>query len=170
MKKRIIGLLAAATMLLGVSASAAEAVERDYAPEEGKGWLVVEINGEEVEFEYTSSTKGMTGTTHNFEAEDYTMALVFNKKLVVGEEMDKNAIAQIEIMSHATADNGYYFAKKAAGKDVVSTVTLAENETEGVLQGEFTVTVPTADRYVGDNKPGILPELELTEGEFCFFE
>lgn len=90
MKKRIIGLLAAATMLLGVSASAAEAVERDYAPEEGKGWLVVEINGEEVEFEYTSSTKGMTGTTHNFEAED-TMALVFNKKLVVGEEMDKNA-------------------------------------------------------------------------------
>jgi len=98
------------------------------------------------------------------------MALVFNKKLVVGEEMDKNAIAQIEIMSHATADNGYYFAKKAAGKDVVSTVTLAENETEGVLQGEFTVTVPTADRYVGDNKPGILPELELTEGEFCFFE
>ncbi len=170
MKKRLIGILAAATMLLGVSAGAAEAVERDYAPEEGKGWMVVEINGEEVEFEYTGSTKGMTGTTHNFKADEYTIALVFNKKLEIGKEMETNAIAQIEIMSHATADNGYYFAKKAAGKDVVSTVTLAEAQSEDIMQGEFTVTVPTADRYVGDNKPGILPELELTEGEFCFFE
>lgn len=112
----------------------------------------------------------MTGTTYNFKSDDFTMALVFNKKLVVGEEMDTNAIAQIEIMSSETSSAGYYFAKKAAGKDVVSTVTLEESEAEGITQGVFTVTVPTADRYVNDNRPGMLPELELTEGEFCFFE
>lgn len=169
MKKSIIGLLAV-TMLASMTANAAEATERNYAPEEGKGWLVVEINGEEVEFEYDGSNKGMTGTTYNFKAEEYTMSLMLNKKLEVGEEMETNAITQIEIMSHATADTGYYFAKKASGEDVVSTVTLAESQGEGILQGEFTVTVPTADRYVNDNRPGILPELELTEGEFCFFE
>ena len=37
MKKRLIGLLAAATMLLGVSAGAAEAVERDRSEERRVG-------------------------------------------------------------------------------------------------------------------------------------
>ena len=47
-------------------------------------------------------------------------------------------------------------------------MTLKEKTDDGLLQGEFTVTVPTAERYVGDNKPGILPELKFTKGEFCF--
>lgn len=182
MKKNFIAVTALVLALAGMSVTAAEttteaateaateAVERNYSPEEGTGWLVVEINGTPVEFEFTGSTKGMAGQAYSFEADEYTMTLMLNKALKVGEEMDGNAITQIEIVSSETSSVGYYFIKKSPSKKVDSKVTLAENENEKVTQAGFSAVVPTAERYVGDNKPGILPQLELTEGEFCFCE
>ena len=177
MKKRLFILLTAAAMAFSMSAFAgeteaeteAEAADRNYDPEEGTGWLVAKINDKEVEFEYENMTKGMTGTTYNFEAEEFSLSIVLNKDLKVGEEMDKNAITQIEVVSSETASVGYYFSKKSTGNDVDSKVTLEKNE-DGLMQGEFSVVVLKADRYVGDNKPGILPELDFTDGEFCFRE
>lgn len=107
MKKRLFILLAAAAMAFSMSAFAgeteaeteAEAADRNYDPEEGTGWLVAKINDKEVEFEYENMTKGMTGTTYNFEAEEFSLSIVLNKDLKVGEEMDKNAITQIEVVS-----------------------------------------------------------------------
>lgn len=182
MKKRLLVMLALATMMLGTTAFAAEtelpeaqeteveASERNYDPEEGTGWLVAKINDKEVEFEYESKTSGMTGTTYNFEAEDFTLSFVLNKALEVGTEMDENAITQIEVVSSDAASVGYYFSKKSTGSNVDSKVTLGEKSEDGLLKGEFSVKVLTADRYVGDNKPGILPELDFTDGEFCFRE
>lgn len=190
MKKRLLIMLSA-VMLLGtcVTVSAAEkeadtaavqeteaaaedtdeAADRDYNPEAGAGWLAAEINDEPVEFEFESAAKGMTGTTYTFKSEKFSVSLMFNKSLEVGEEMDKNAITQIEVVSSDNASSGYYFVKKSSGQDVESTVTLEKSE-DGLVQGTFTVTVPTAERYVGDNRPGILEELVFTEGEFCFHE
>lgn len=182
MKKRLLVMLAMATMLMGTCAmaeeteaveepaTAEEAVERNYAPEAGTGWLVAKINGEDVELEFESATKGMTGKTYSFASEEYEINLMLNKSLKVGEEMEENAITQIEVLSHVESSYGYYFTKKSPGAAVVSTVTLAETENEDMMQGEFTVTVPSGDRYVGDFRPGILPELVFTEGEFCFCE
>ena len=175
-------MLALTTMMLGTTAFAAEtelpeaqeteaeASERNYGPEEGTGWLVAKINDKEVEFEYESKTSGMTGTTYSFEAEDFTLSFVLNKALEVGTEMDENAITQIEVVSSDAASVGYYFSKKSTGSNVDSKVTLGEKSEDGLLKGEFSVKVLTADRYVGDNKPGILPELDFTDGEFCFRE
>ncbi len=182
MKKRLLVMLALTTMMLGTTAFAAEtelpeaqeteaeASERNYDPEEGTGWLVAKINDKEVEFEYESKTSGMTGTTYSFEAEDFTLSFVLNKALEVGTEMDENAITQIEVVSSDAASVGYYFSKKSTGSNVDSKVTLGEKSEDGLLKGEFSVKVLTADRYVGDNKPGILPELDFTDGEFCFRE
>lgn len=191
MKKRLVIMLALTAMLVGttVTASAADkeadtaavqetetagedaqkAEDRDYNPEAGTGWLVADMNEEPVEFEFDSAAKGMTGTAYTFKSDKFTMTLMLNKSLEVGKEMDKNAITQIEVVSSDSASAGYYFIKKSSGKDVDSTVTLEKSE-DGLIQGTFTVTVPTAERYVGDNKPGILEELVFTEGEFCFHE
>ena len=79
MKKKLIAILALAVMVMGTSVTAAaaetktaeesaaeevteaaeETEERDYNPEEGKGWLTAEINEEPVEFEYAGQTKGI---------------------------------------------------------------------------------------------------------------
>ncbi|MDO4274268.1 MAG: hypothetical protein Q4D16_11400 [Eubacteriales bacterium] len=191
MKKRLVIMLTLATMLVGtcVTAGAAEkeadkaavqeteaadedggkAEDRNYDPEAGTGWLAADLNEEPVEFEFDSAAKGMTGTTYTFKSENFTMTFMLNKSLEVGTEMDKNAITQIEVVSSDKASVGYYFVKKSPGQDVDSTVTLEKSE-DGLVQGTFTVTVPTAERYVGDNKPGILEQLVFTEGEFCFHE
>lgn len=175
MIKKLIALLILSTMLTGTMVIAEETpdtevtAERNYSPEAGTGWLAVKINDELVEFEYTGTQKGMTGEVHSFEAESFSMLLMLNKKLELGTEMETNAITQIEIMSDDASSSGYYFTKKTSSSDVTSKVLLAEATSEDITQGTFEVTVLTADRYVGDNKPGILPQLELTEGEFCFY-
>lgn len=183
MIKKLLSLLIIATMLSGtivmaeeaaeaetvVEEAAEEAVERNYSPEAGTGWLSVKINDTVVEFEYTGTQKGMTGEVHSFEADEFTMLIMLNKKLEIGTEMETNAITQIEIMSEETSSDGYYFTKKSSGTDVASKVLLVEATSEDITQGTFEVTVLTADRYVGDNRPGILPQLDLTEGEFCFY-
>lgn len=180
--KKVMAMLAMASMLMGscctmaaeTKPAAVEAEEtkedRNYNPESGTGWLCAEINGEPVELEFKSCTKGMTGTTYSFESKEYTMAIVFNKALKVDEEMEGNAITQIEVISSVSSSAGYYFSKKTSKTDVESTVKLVQKTDEGLLQGEFSATVLTAERYVGDSKPGILPELEITAGEFCFCE
>ena len=161
---------AAETVVEEVAEEAAEeTVERNYSPEEGTGWLSVKINDEVVEFEYTGTQKGMTGSVHSFEADRFSMLLMFNKKLEIGTEMETNAVTQIEIMSSQTDSSGYYFSKKSSSTDVTSKVLLAEATSEEITQGTFEVVVLTADRYVGDTRPGILPQLDLTEGEFCFY-
>lgn len=182
MRKRLFVVLALTTMMLGTTAFAAETetvseqsteaadAEKNYDPEEGTGWLTAKINDKEVEFEYENKTTGMTGTTYNFESDDFTLSIVFNKALEIGTEMDGNAITQIEVVSSDAASSGYYFSKKSTGNDVDSKVLLKEKSDDGLVQGEFSVKVLTADRYVGDNKPGILPELDFTDGEFCFRE
>ena len=188
MIKKLLALLIISTMLTGTVVMAEEAaetettetaveaaeeteeaVERNYSPEAGTGWLSVKINEDIVEFEYTGTQKGMTGEVHSFEAEKFSMLLMFNKKLEIGTEMETNAITQIEIMSSESSSNGYYFTKKSSSADVASKVLLAEAASEDITQGTFEVVVLTAERYVGDNKPGILPQLDLTEGEFCFY-
>ena len=47
---------------------------------------------------------------------------------------------------------------------------LDQKTEEGLMQGEFDVTVLSGNRYVGDARPGMLPELEISNGEFCFCE
>ena len=191
MKKKWIALLALAAMLTGTCALAqeTEAVsgletealsgqtaeagseeteERNYAPESGTGWLAAKINDNPVELEFTGESKGMTGTIYSFESEDYTVNIMLNKSLKAGEAMEENAVSQIEVLSREKSSVGYYFTKKSSGTDVESTAALAETDREDLVQAEFTVTVPAAERYVGDFKPGILPELVFTEGEFCF--
>lgn len=147
-----------------------EKVERNENPEEGTGWLAAKLGEEEVDLEYTGMTSGITGTTYNFDSEDYTIAIIFDKSLEVGKETETNAITQIEVMSREASSSGYYFAKKSTDSGVTSKVKLTEKTEEGLVKGEFSVTVPTADRYVGDTKPGMLPELVFTDGQFCFHE
>ena len=108
MKKRIIGLLAAVTMLAGMSVGAAETekAERNYAPEEGKGWMAVEINGEEVEFEYTGSTKGMTGTTYNFKAD----RCVFTVHICVCGAVHGSDALQRQIVVHHGEHTFFHFS------------------------------------------------------------
>lgn len=179
--KKIVAMLAMASMLAGsCSVMAAEpevttqeavsSEERNYSPESGTGWMCGEINGESVEFEFTGIGKGLTGNTYNFQSEEYDLAVTFNKDLEVDKEMKENSIIQIEIMSHNEATSGYYFAKKTVRANVDSTVTLLQKTEEGLMQGEFEVTLLSADRYVGDTRPGILPELKISAGEFCFCE
>lgn len=183
--KKTIAMLALTSMFMGTCCVMAEEPEttqetaaeeqdkkeeRDYNPESGTGWLSAEINGETVEFEFKGMTKGMTGTTYNFESEGYVMGVMFNKALEVDTPMEENAITQIEIISSLESTSGYYFSKKSSKEDVESTATLIQKTDDGLLQGEFTVTVLSGDRYVGDSRPGILPELEITDGEFCFCE
>ena len=157
----------------GVSEQSATKVEtevRDYNPEQGTGWMTAKVNDTSANLEYTGSTKGMTGTMYSFEGDGFEVNLMFNKKLEAGEEMDENAIIQIEVISSNHDSIGYYFTKKSSKTKVESNVLLSKEAPEGIMQGEFSVTVPSADRYVGDNKPGILEKLEFTEGEFGFFE
>lgn len=183
MRRKVTGLLVLAVMLMSAMAAAqaeeategasevtSEAAERNYSPEAGTGWLTAQLGDETIELTYEGSTNGMTGKTYSFTSEDFDINLMLNKSLKAGETMEGNAITQIEVLSHETSSTGYYFIKKSSGTDVTSTVTLAETDDENILQGEFSVTVPSADRYVGDFKPGILPELEFTDGEFCFCE
>ena len=177
--KKIVAMLAMASMLAGsCSVMAAEIetkaeatdAERNYSPESGTGWMYADINGEHVEFEFAGFGKGLTGHTYNFKAEEYDLAVTFNKELEVGTQMDENSIIQIELMSRDEATSGDYFAKKTVRENVDSTVILDQKTEEGLMQGEFDVTVLSGNRYVGDARPGMLPELEISNGEFCFCE
>ncbi len=189
--KKLMGIFVLVLVLAGSSALAAESelsagteaeteeteeteeeteAERDYNPSSGSGWMTVLVNEESENFEYTGSMKSMTGTVYTFESDDFSVSLMLNKDLKTGKEMDGNAITQIEVVSAAPASAGYYFVKKSSGTVVESSVLLCESTEEGIIQGEFSVTVPSSERYVGDNRPGILEELAFTEGEFCFCE
>ncbi len=142
-------------------------VERNYDPAPGEGWLYCTIYDELIEFKYVTSVKSMADTTHSFESEKYTLNLVFNKDLKVGEEMEENGLKSIEVVSSETKTAGYYAVKKSTSKNVESKV-LLEKEEEGLKQGTFHAMIHPADRWVGDLRPGIIEDLPLEEGEFCF--
>ena len=72
------------------------------------------------------------GHTYNFKAEEYDLAVTFNKELEVGTQMDENSIIQIELMSRDEATSGYYFAKKTVRENVDSTVILDQKTEEGL--------------------------------------
>lgn len=158
-------------LALGGAARAEEVAEahvRDYEPAAGTGWMVVEIYGETIEMEYTGFTKGMTGTTYSFAGGGYTLSIMFDSKLKEGETGGENSVKQLEIVSSLSATSGYYFVKKATGKAVDSEVTLVKKDHEGLWQGTFRVMAHPGDRYLGDSKPGIIEDLLLENGEFCF--
>lgn len=151
-------------------AAAEETVERNHNPEAGTGWLTVDINGEPEEFELKYVTIGLTGKTCHFESDGYTMSFILSKDLAVGETMGTNSIYQIDLLSSEEATSGYYFAKKTVKADVDSEVTLSQKTEDGLVDGTFKVTVNSAERYVGDARPGIQESLVLENGEFCFHE
>lgn len=144
--------------------------EPDYAPESGTGWMKVDIYDEPQELSFKGISKGMSGEVFIFENETYTVSIVLDKKLEVGVTGGENSIKQIEVYSHATNTSGYYFTKKSSSASVDSEVTLQKKAEDGVWQGNFRVTVLTADRWLGDMKPGLIAELPLENGEFCFCE
>ena len=67
-----------------------------------------------------------------------------------------------------TNTSGYYFSKKSPSAAVDSEVTLQQGGENGIWQATFRVTVNSADRWLGDMKPGLISELPLENGEFCF--
>lgn len=146
------------------------ATERDLDPESGSGWLTATIDGAQRELEFVSATKGMTGTVYLFQGSGYSLSLLFDKKLDVDNEVEKNSINQAEVMSSTSESSGYYFVRKGAGKEVDGKAVLLQKTDDGLFQGEFSVNIPRGDRYVGDTKPGILEVLEITDGAFCFRE
>lgn len=171
--KKIVALLLAIAMLCSMTVFAlAEAVEapaeRNYAPEAGTGWMIVDICGETQELAFVEAVRGLTGVTYVFENNAYSISIVLDRKLKVGETMGENAINSIEVLSHTSKTSGYYFTKKSSSVKVNSEVTMAKIDEDGLYQGTFKVDVTTADRWLGDAKPGILPVLNLTNGEFCF--
>lgn len=147
-----------------VETEAAEGAENE------KGWLTVDINGEPEEFELQFVTVGLTGKTYHFESDGFTMSIVFDQDLAVGETMGTNSIYQIDLLSSEEDSSGYYFSKKTVTADVDSEVTLSQKTDDGLLEGTFRVTVPTAERYVGDARPGMLEQLTLENGEFSLHE
>lgn len=168
--KRIMALLLAVMFVCSFAAFAEETAERNYAPEAGTGWMAVEIHGKPEELAFVEGTKSLSGTTYVFENEDYRISIVFDRKLEVGVTAGENSINSIEILSHVTETSGYYFTKKSSGNNVDSEVTLEKMDEDGLWQGTFRVTATTADRWLGDMKPGIIAELKLENGEFCFCE
>lgn len=170
--KKIIALLLAIMMLCGITAFAEEAAvdeaDRNYAPESGTGWMSVDIHGEHEELTYVESVRSLSGSTYIFENDDYRVSIVFDRDLEVGVTMGENSINSIEVQSHVTATSGYYFTKKSGDAAVNSEVTMEKIDEDGIWQGTFSVTVLSADRWLGDMKPGIIAELELENGEFCF--
>ena len=84
--------------------------------------------------------------------------------------MGENSINSIEVQSHVDTTSGYYFSKKSGDVSVNSEVTMEKVDEDGLWQGTFSVTVLSADRWLGDMKPGIIAELEFENGEFCFCE
>ena len=177
--KKIIALLMALMMLCGVAALAEEAatteeavveVERNYAPESGTGWMSVDIHGVHEELTYVESVRSLSGATYIFENEDYRVSIVFDRKLEAGVTMGENSINSIEVQSHVDTTSGYYFSKKSGDVSVNSEVTMEKVDEDGLWQGTFSVTVLSADRWLGDMKPGIIAELEFENGEFCFCE
>lgn len=168
MKKSFLALLL--VLMLIVPCALAETVEKNYEPEEGTGWLTCTIAGEEVEFTYVSSVKGITGTTHSFEADGFTMAIEFNSALEVGVAMTPNAIKSLEIVSASQTSRGYYYVKKTTSEDLVSEVLLETMTDEGLMHGTFSATAHPAERYVADVLPGILEDLFIEMGEFCFHQ
>ncbi len=88
----------------------------------------------------------------------------------MGVTAGENSINSIEILSHVTETSGCYFTKKSSRNNVDSEVTLEKMDEDGLWQGTFRVTATAADRWLGDMKPGIIAELKLENGEFCFCE
>ncbi|MDO4547784.1 MAG: hypothetical protein Q4D04_06800 [Clostridia bacterium] len=170
MKRTLSLILITVMMLTGSVVFAEEATQRNYAPESGSGWLVAEIYGEPVELAYTGSTKSMTGTSHAFESEDYSISIAFDRKIEVGVTMGENSVNQIELISSYTPTEGYYFTKKSSSVSVDSEVLLEKMGEDGIWQGTFRVTVNPGDRWVGDMRPGIIAGLDIENAEFCFCE
>ena len=176
--KKIIAMLLAIMMLGGISAFAEETAvtedtaaieaDRNYAPESGTGWMSVDIHGEHEELTYVESVRSLSGTTYIFENDDYRVSIVFDRNLEVGVTMGENSINSIEVQSQVSATSGYYFTKKSGDVAVSSEVTMEKMDEDGIWQGAFSVTVLSADRWLGDMKPGIIAELEFENGEFCF--
>lgn len=164
--KKICLILVIALLMLACGAIAEDA--RDTSPEPGTGWLDVEIHGAPVSFVYTGHAAGMTGDTYSFESDAYTLSIMFDKKLEVGVAASENAVQQIELISHDEATSGYYFTKKSSSAAVDSEVLLEQKTDEGLYQGTFKVTVHPGDRWVGDMRPGIIEDLVLDNGAFCF--
>lgn len=157
-------------MLFSISAWAQETTERNYAPEAGTGWMTVDIHGEPVELEFTEASKGLSGTTYVFESKAYRVSIVFDRQIKAGEAMGENAINSIEIVSHTASTSGYYFTKKTKDVPVDCEVMLEKKAEDGIWQGTFRVMAHTADRWLGDMKPGLIADLALENGEFCFCE
>lgn len=168
--KKLIVLFLTTVMLLGVSAFAEKNEKRNYEPEAGQGWMTVNIYGEPVELEFAEASKGLSGTTYIFQSEQYRVSIVFDRKLEVGKEMGENAINSIEVLSYTDATSGYYFTKKSKETPVDCEVMLEKKEDNGLWQGTFRVMVHTADRWLGDMKPGLIEDLAFENGEFCFCE
>lgn len=164
--KKLCAIMAIVLCLLSAFACA----EADYAPESGTGWMKVDIYGELQELSFKEVAKGMSGDTFIFENDNYTVSIIFDKKLEVGVTGGENSVKQIEVYSRLTNTSGYYFSKKSPSVSVDSEVTLQKKAEDGVWQGTFRVTVLTADRWLGDMKPGLIAELPLENGEFCFCE
>ncbi len=163
--KKLCTLLAIVLCLFTAFACAEEA---NYAPESGTGWMKVDIYGEPQELAFKEISKGMGGETIIFENENYSISFVLEKKLEVGVTAGENSIKQIEVFSHVTNTSGYYFSKKSPSAAVDSEVTLQQGGENGIWQATFRVTVNSADRWLGDMKPGLISELPLENGEFCF--
>ena len=101
--KKIVTLLLAIAMLCGLAAFAEEAAtdtERNYAPESGTGWMIVDIHGQTEELAYVESVRSLTGATYVFENDDYRVSIVLDRDLEAGVTMGENSINSIEIQSH----------------------------------------------------------------------
>lgn len=166
--KRVLGLVLALLLLMTTGVLACAEDVHDMEPETGAGWLHCTIQGQQVEFTYTGSTKSMSTLTHSFASDLYTMNIVFNKKLEVGTAMTVNAIQSLELISSDNATAGYYQVKKSTSQDVDSEVLLEQPAKEGCIQGTFRIMIHPIERYVGDVRPGMIQDLELTDGSFCF--
>lgn len=166
MKKLLLCTLALLVMLAPFAL--AEEGERTLAPEEGTGWLVATLEGEEYVWEYTGSIPGIGETTYVFEGGAGPLQLKFNKDLVVGEEMRPNGIKTADFVSEVTTSRGYYAVTKTTKEDVDCAVLMEKIDADGIWQGTFTLTVTPNERTVADTRPGILETLTFEDGSFCF--
>lgn len=164
MKKAEIVLISIMMLLMW---SSAVADSSGTEPVVEKQELRVEIQGKEEIFAYAGSTPGMSGTVYNFNSKEYSLSFIFNKKIKTGEEMNRNAFQQIEVISSNPATAGYYFVKKTIGKDNESKL-LLEVQEKAKLKGEFSFIIHPADRWVGDLRPGMIENLEFKNGSFDF--
>lgn len=158
------------TMMLLFTAAAFAEKERNYEPEAGTGWMTVDIHGEPVELEFVEASKGLSGNTYVFQSEEYRVSIVFDRKIEAGKEMGENAINSIEVLSYTGQTAGYYFTKKSKDASVDCSVMMEKKAEDGLWQGTFRVMAHTADRWLGDMKPGLIQDLAFENGEFCFCE